>query len=179
MIRLIIYETFITNIYLNDINSLLRLNINISKTFYYIMVKLNGLFQKSFEDAINTYTLRFHNKEIEKKYLNDRNDLNFLNKRSKYFFIISAITICLVYLIDMYLALQVPSYFYSIDEWICMVLMIPILLIEFIFVFNKCFKNLRGIIISVVGTLTQFISNYGSFQDIVFYPFVGTEYFIS
>ena len=142
------------------------------------MVKLNGLFQKSFEAAINPQTLHFLDGEIEKGYLNDRSNLNILSTRSKYFFIASAIGIFIVYFLDMYVALQDVVYSYGIDVWIFMGLLIPTILIEVLFFFKKSFKNCRGVVLTVVGTLTQFIRNYGSFHEDVFYPFVGSEYFI-
>ena len=139
----------------------------------------NGFFQKPFESTINHLTLRFLNKEMEKKYTSIAHNFSLLSAKSKYLFIFLGIGALVVYGLDIIAAVYTsPYYSYSSNVWVFVFMMVPTSIIEVICFKCERFSLFRGIAFTILGTPTQFIRNYGSFESQVYYPFIGAEYFL-
>ena len=134
----------------------------------------HGIFSKSFEDSIYSYSLGFIDPKLEQAYAQARTQFRLITRNSKCFLWTIVAGYFMFAILDVVAASSGSSeYGYSTATWIAHGLMIPIGIFEIACYSCRSMNGWRGIVASVLGTIILFFNAFESFYSSMYYPFMG------
>ncbi len=137
-----------------------------------------GLFQKPFEDSIESFYLRFKDNALEQAYLTARASLKLLSSSTKRFLLAAFAGPFIFYSIDIISTTSLnQDYELAPASWVFCGIFFPIIICEILCFTCNCLVPYRGIAFTVLGGLVLFHNNFADFEGKIFYPFFGEEYF--
>ncbi len=137
----------------------------------------HGLLKSCFDDSIYSFTFRFKDPTMEDGYLKAKEKLQFLTSSSKRFLLSVVFGFFIVVAVDIITAVSSNSeYNFTIGIWVVYSLLIPATIFEAAGYFCPAFSQLRGIAVTLIGTVVLFHNSFNTYKDKIYYPYVGTEY---
>ncbi len=134
--------------------------------------------QGSFEASIYAWSLRFINPEVEARYKEERRGLKRVPKAIVVFFVIAAVTMVVMYVIDILNGLLFDpnysaQYTFTVYDVLSYIAIVPIIGIEYVFFKCQRLAPARGTVLTVALYLAAFYISLSFYSNFFDYPVFG------